>query len=109
MRNWDIGTNSVYKTAFVFLEEGPWWAFAGRDLTWIFCDLIPRIPFPKIGKIVDEDGEVYNWQTWYGDLNSWWHVYIDDNLYFWFSKFIKMRSVKIKYYTALRLKKEFKT
>ena len=108
MRDYSIGTNNLYKTASVFLEEGPFWAFWGRDLTWLFCDLIPPIPFPKIGKIVDDEGEVYNWRTWYGDLGSWWCVSIDQGLYFWFNKFIKMKSVNVKYYTAVRLKKEFK-
>ncbi len=109
MRDWGIGTNNRYKTAHIYLETGPFWAFLGRDLSWILCDLIPAIPFPKTGKIVDEFvyGEVYNWNEWYGDLNSWWHIKIDDPLYGWFDKFIKIEFVKVKYYTAKRIAKKY--
>ena len=106
MKNWNIGTNNFHKTASVFLEEGPLWAFWGRELTWIFCDFIPPIPFPKIGKIVDDEGEEYNWNQWYGDLKSWWCLNVDQRLYFWFNKFVEVKDVKIKYYTAVRLKRE---
>lgn len=108
MKTWFIGTNSLYKTASVYLEEGSWWAFWGRDLSQIICGFIPPIPFPKIGRIVDDEGEVYNWRTWFGDLSQWWHVYIDTNLYDWFSRFIKFKSIEIEYKLALKLKRKSK-
>ena len=108
MKNYSIGTNSLYKTASIYLEEGPWWAFWGRDLSQIICGLIPLIPFPKIGKIVDDEGKEYNWSTYYGDISQWWHVYVDDNLYRWFDRFIKVKIVNIEYKLALRLKRKSK-
>lgn len=42
MKTHSYGINTLYQTAHVALEEGPWWAFAAqRAVTW-FCDHIPR-------------------------------------------------------------------
>ena len=34
MERWAIGTNSVYKTASICKEEGPWWLFF---IEWLSC------------------------------------------------------------------------
>lgn len=110
MRNWNIGTNSVYKTASISLEEGPLWAFLIDELSTRLCDLIPPIPFPKIGKIVDEEtGGTYNWREWHGDLRSWWHSHIDEPLTWWIiTKRIKTKPVDVNYKLALKLHRKHK-
>jgi hypothetical protein len=67
----------------VWLEEGPWWAFALEWLTPRVCDLIPRWRVPFIGRltVVDEEGEVYSWREWRGDtLHDLFHSFVCDPL-----------------------------
>lgn len=40
MKTWSYGINSYYKTATIWLEEGPWWIFL-LDRIVEFCPANP--------------------------------------------------------------------
>lgn len=106
MKSWHLGRNTLYKKAYVYVEEGPWWAFFIGEVSQWICHFIPPVPLPPIGKIVDE-GETYNWRGWYGTFNSWWHGNVDDPIYFWAYKKIKRHTIKIPYNRHRTINKEF--
>jgi hypothetical protein len=84
MKTWSYGINSLYRTASIDLQTGPWWAFVlERAVEWC-CDLAPAIPLPKAKmKLRDpEDIELNGghpwttWKEWYGDLSQLFHGFV---------------------------------
>jgi hypothetical protein len=106
MKSWHLARNTLYKKADVTIEEGPWWAFFIMESSQWVCHYIPSIPFPPIGKVMDEK-DSYNWREWYGDLNSWWHGYVDEPVLFWAYRKIKRHFINIPYNRHRTINKEF--
>lgn len=44
MRRWSYGANSLYKTAHIFIEDAPRWAFILEDIVGEICDILYRLP-----------------------------------------------------------------
>lgn len=70
MKSWSYGINTYHKTASIWLEEGHWYIFFLDRAIEFLCSIIPPIPFPNIGRIIDE-GEKYTLKEWWGDLDQW--------------------------------------
>ena len=84
MKTWSYGINSLYRTASIDLQTGPWWVFAlERAVGWC-CDLAPAIPLPdaKMRLRDQEDIELNGgspwttWKEWYGDLSQLFHGFV---------------------------------
>ena len=69
MKSWSYGINTYHKTASIWLEEGRRYIFLLDRAVEFLCSIIPPIPFPNIGKIVD-DGEEYTLKEWWGSLDQ---------------------------------------
>ena len=79
MKNWTIGVNQFYFDSAIYLEEAPWYIFLLRNLIPFICNLIPRIPLPKIKIKIKEDGsepEETNLQEYYGTTWDLFHNFI---------------------------------
>jgi len=48
MKTWTYGINSLYKTASIDLQAGPWWAFVLERAVELCCDVTPAIPLPNV-------------------------------------------------------------
>lgn len=103
MKQWDVGWNIQFKTAWCWVEEGPWWAF------WLIydcciCRWIPAIKFPKWLYVwVQDSGEEkvrYSWKDWYGDLRQWATIAVEMPLQDRAYKYIKMTSIKLDFEQA---------
>ena len=81
MRRWNIGTNNIYFSSSIYLEEAPWYVFFIEYIMNCICDWFPPIPLPKI-KIIRE-GEETNLQDWYGDLSHAFHSCVHMPIFDW--------------------------
>jgi len=110
MRNWSYGINSYYKTATIWLEEGPWWIFLLDRIIEFLCEIIPPIKFPnlKLRLKNKEDIEFYGsewttWREWYGDLNEFFHVTVHESIFRFCQRRINYKHIDIDYSEAREL------
>ena len=89
MERWGVGTNSVFRTANVYREVGPWWVFFVEWFSMFLCDLfhkLPSIPLPNWrvrGDDLIEPEETVTMKEWYGDLQGLWHSKVDEPIIQW--------------------------
>lgn len=97
MQRWSYGTNNLYKTAHIHLEEAPWWVWVLTDAPNWVCDLVPRWRVPLIGRIrIVRDGEETTIKEWYGDdLHSWFCGFVDMPLTNWAWNRVKCVPVEV--------------
>lgn len=81
MQKWSVGQNNYWYTAFLFLEEAPWYIFALETTIQRVCDIIPPIPLPSIKMKLSEecndgDEEYTTWKEWYGDVQQLFHSFV---------------------------------
>ena len=105
MKTWSYGINSLYKTASIDLQIGPWWVFAlERAVGWC-CDLAPAIPLPdaKMRLRDQEDIELSGgspwttWKEWYGDLSQLFHGFVHMPVFNFYQSRIQSRIVGLDY------------
>jgi hypothetical protein len=97
MQRWGYGTNNLYKTCHVCLEEAPWWLWAIIDGAGWVCDHVPdwRIPFLDRIRLVRE-GEQTTFAEWYGDtLHSLFCGFVDMPLVNWAWNHPRMKTVSV--------------
>ena len=75
MKSWSYGTNAYFRTASVYLMEGPFWAFFLAWLADNSCALIPdwHLPILKRKRLV-VDGEATTFGEYYGTLKDMYHM-----------------------------------
>lgn len=97
MKTWSYGTNNLYKTCSVWLEEAPWWIWLLLEVSPRICSAVPRLPIPFVNRIkIMREGEEYTWGGWYGDdLKTLWHSFIDFPLFEWAYKRVKITTVPV--------------
>jgi len=110
MRNWSYGINSLYRTASIWLEEGPWWVFLLDRIVEFLCEIAPPIRFPSIKLRLKnkEDIEFYGsehttWRDWYGDFNQFFHLAIHEPVFRFCQKRINTKCIEIDYNKAKEL------
>lgn len=96
MKSWSYGINSLYRHTSINLIQAPFWVFWLETFMDHLCHYMPAIPFPSIGRVVD-DGENYNWAEWYGDLHQAFHVVIHDPIQDWLWAKQKEHHIQIDY------------
>ena len=105
MKTWSYGINSLYRTAFIDLQTGPWWVFVlERAIEWC-CDLALAIPLPNIKiRLKDpEDIELNGsdpwttWKEWYGDLGQLFHSFVHMPVYDFCQRRIESKMVESDY------------
>ena len=108
MKYWTYGINSLYRTASIELQTGPWWVFALSEITESICDLMPHIPLPKIKKRLRkiEDIEINGgenwttWRAWYGDLSQTFHCFVHMSIFDFCQNKINRKIIDIDYKKA---------
>lgn len=94
MQRWGWGVNGIYKTCDVYLEEGPWWAWALGRIADV-CLPRWRIPCLQLIPIVRE-GERTTVAQWYGEtLDDFWHAWVTYPLFNFAYTFIKSTAVPL--------------
>lgn len=68
MKSWDIGVNSIHKTASYILIEAPWYTFVLESIVMNICGRIPCIPLLSKN---------------YDDLHDWFHSTICSPITYW--------------------------
>jgi len=96
MKLWSIGSNNIYFTSSIFLEEAPWYIFGLQILIQCICSFIPNIPLPKI-KIIRENEET-NLRVWYGSISSLFHIFICEPISNWCYDKIETKSIEFPYF-----------
>jgi len=104
MKTWTYGINSLYRTASIDLQAGPWWAALDRAVEWC-CDCAPAIPLPnvKLRRRDPEDIEMNDghqwttWKEWYGDLSQLFHCFVHMPVFNYCQRRIRSRIVELDY------------
>lgn len=105
MTTWTYGINSLYKTACIDLQEGPWWAFElERVIEWC-CDCMPAVSLPKVKLRLKEPADIEmnddkTWTTlndWYGDLSQLFHCFVHMPVFNYCQRRIRSRIVEMDY------------
>lgn len=105
MKTWRYGINSVYETAFIDLQNGPWWVFGLERMAEWCCDGIPDIPLPKLKlrlrdpeDIEANDGHQWTtWKAWYGDLSQLFHCFVHIPVFNYCQRRVCSRFVELDY------------
>ena len=105
MKTWTYGINSLYKTASIDLQAGPWWAFVLERMVEWCCDCTPDIPLPNVklrlrGPENIEMNDGHQWTTWkecYGDLSQLFHCFVHMPVFNYCQRWIRSRIVELDY------------
>lgn len=102
MKIWSYGINNYHKTASIHIDVLPRHLYYLEKITEFVCGYcVPPIPFPSFLHITDkDDGSVYTWKEWWGDLRSWFHCTIHSPIfdYVYNQKRCKAYGFKIDYF-----------
>jgi hypothetical protein len=105
VKTWTYGINSLYKTASIDLQAGPWWAFFLERMVEWCCDLVPDIPLPNVRlrlrdpeDIELNDGhQVTTWKEWYGDLSQLFHCFVHIPVFNYCQRRIRSKILELDY------------
>jgi hypothetical protein len=105
MKTWSYGINSLYKTASIDLQTGPWWVFALGRTAELCCDLAPSIPLPGAKKRLKDQEDIElnggnpwtTWKEWYGDLSQLFHCFVHIPIFNFCERRIQSRNVELGY------------
>jgi len=105
MKTWTYGINSLYKTASIDLQAGPWWAFVLERAVELCCDVTPAIPLPNVKMRLSDPEDIElsggqewtTWKEWYGDLSQGFHSFIHIPVFNFCQRQIKSRIVELDY------------
>lgn len=98
MKSWSYGINTHFKTASVFLREGPWWAFF---LDWFAdhsCGLIPEWHLPVIkNRRLVVNGEETTFGEYYGTLHDLYHMFVCQKLMFFADSKVTTKALQVEW------------